>query len=75
MIRFFMRFHSAPAKVECDACLSHLRRQHRQGFLQNRILTALGYYPWECPVCRDTLYYRQRNRESSRERSFAPPAA
>jgi hypothetical protein len=35
---------------------------HRRGFVQKKILPHFGFYPWECPVCRETLYLRKRDK-------------
>ncbi|HEU5458059.1 MAG TPA: hypothetical protein VFU68_05535 [Terracidiphilus sp.] len=31
------------------------------GFLQRRVLTLLGIFPWECPLCRRLRYFRTRS--------------
>jgi hypothetical protein len=37
-----------------------MRRLARQGFLQKKIYAYFGYYPWECPLCRDPLLLKQQ---------------
>jgi hypothetical protein len=48
-------------KTECSRCGSNLRRLSRKGFLQRRVYTWFGYYPWECPVCRDLLLIKKQH--------------
>jgi hypothetical protein len=43
-----------------------MRRIHREGFFQRRILSLLGLYPWECPICRKPRLLRQRGRRARR---------
>ncbi|MGB6975618.1 MAG: hypothetical protein WBD67_13125 [Terracidiphilus sp.] len=51
----------------CPACGSgKLRRLARTSFLERRVLSLLGYYPWECPICRRKQMYRQRGRRQRR---------
>jgi hypothetical protein len=55
----------SPSAVACKGCGSRrMRRLPREGFLQKQILTLLGYYPWECPICRSTQYFRVRGKRS-----------
>lgn len=46
--------------ARCSKCSSTMRRLSRKGFLAKKILPHFGYYPWECPVCRETLFYKDR---------------
>ena len=51
-----------------------MRRLHRSGFFQRHVYTILGYYPWECPICRETEYIRVRGtQERRREELPAEP--
>jgi hypothetical protein len=34
------------------------RRLNREGFLERRILPLLGYFPWECSLCRKKFFLR-----------------
>ena len=53
--------------VVCPECGSlHLRRLPRQGFLQKRIYSSLGFYPWECPICRRIMLLRKRGKRVRR---------
>jgi hypothetical protein len=45
----------------CPKCkVGQLDRVRRQGFLENRILARLGYFPWECATCRKRSFIRTR---------------
>jgi hypothetical protein len=58
--------------MHCKDCGNNLRRLARKGFLQLRVFPLIGYYPWECPVCRKTLMIRKqylRKRRSAQEHS------
>jgi hypothetical protein len=47
------------AKV-CFWCGStKFRRVNRRGMLQRYVLTALGWYPWECAICRRKTFRRK----------------
>ena len=37
-----------------------MRRLSRKGFLQTKIYSWFGYYPWECPFCREPLMLKMR---------------
>jgi hypothetical protein len=39
---------------------SYLRRVPRVGFKQKVILSAFGYYPWECGQCKESFILRKR---------------
>lgn len=49
-------------RVRCDYCGNALRRLARQGFLQTKIYSRFGYYPWECPLCREPMMVKQQHR-------------
>jgi hypothetical protein len=50
--------------VQCPICNnSDLHRMRRVGFLQRRVFSLFGYYPWECGACRKTHYFKQRNQK------------
>jgi len=56
----------------CPACGSDaLRRNAREGFLENRILNLFGYYPWECADCRKKTYLRLRYKRGSKSRRYS----
>ena len=39
-----------------------MRRLPREGFWQRRFWPILGYYPWECPLCRKPRLIRSRGK-------------
>jgi hypothetical protein len=50
--------------VRCKA--STLRRVNRMGFVQSVLLPMLGYFPWECAVCRRKMFFRDDGRRGDR---------
>jgi predicted RNA-binding Zn-ribbon protein involved in translation (DUF1610 family) len=53
-------------ELRCPTCgLNYLRRIHRRGFLQMRVYSLFGYFPWECPVCREPMLLRVRHQRRS----------
>lgn len=51
--------------LTCPKCgLHRLQRLARRGFLQRRIYAFFGYYPWECPKCRETVMLKLRYRHN-----------
>jgi hypothetical protein len=65
---------SGATKPHCRYCdVIELRRQGRTGFWQTRILGRLGFYPWECGLCRRIFLLRQRHHlQRHRVRGMAP---
>lgn len=55
-------------RVRCEYCGNALRRLARQGFLQTKIYSRFGYYPWECPLCREPMMVKQQHRYKAIER-------
>lgn len=56
-------FASDLSEIACPACGSRrLRRLPRSGFLQKRVYSFFGYYPWECPICRQVRMFRERGK-------------
>jgi DNA-directed RNA polymerase subunit RPC12/RpoP len=53
-------------RVRCEYCGNALRRLARQGFMQQEIYSRFGYYPWECPLCREPMMVRQQHRLKKR---------
>jgi hypothetical protein len=53
-------------RVRCEYCGNALRRLARQGFMQKEIYSRFGYYPWECPLCREPMMVRQQHRLKKR---------
>jgi hypothetical protein len=49
-------------KLQCPTCGSRrLRRLGREGILQTKVYSLLGYYPWRCGICKTSFYLRRRN--------------
>jgi DNA-directed RNA polymerase subunit RPC12/RpoP len=48
-------------EMRCTRCGGPLRRMLRKGFLQEKIYSLFGYYPWECPYCREPIMIKMRN--------------
>jgi hypothetical protein len=46
--------------MHCVRCGSPLRRLARESFLQRKVYSMFGYYPWECPLCREPILFKQR---------------
>jgi hypothetical protein len=38
-----------------------MRRLGRQGFLERNIYSYFGYYPWECPICRERVFFKRKH--------------
>jgi|HubBroStandDraft_5_1064220.scaffolds.fasta_scaffold36587_3 hypothetical protein len=58
--------------MHCRECGTGLRRLARKGFLQLKVFSFFGYYPWECPVCRKPIMVRKqylRKRRNVQENS------
>jgi hypothetical protein len=44
-------------KKQCGRChAEEFRRLNRMGFLERKVLPMLGYFPWECALCRRKTY-------------------
>ncbi len=59
-----LRSAAAPAGElpRCERCENiELRRQGRVGFLERAVLPRFGFFPWECGLCRDVTYRKQRS--------------
>jgi hypothetical protein len=50
-----------------------MRRLFRKGFLQNEVYSRLGYYPWECPFCKESQLIKKRDQH--RKHRVEAPAA
>ncbi len=62
------------SKVKCPYC-SEIRaaRCKRRGFLQTRIFSFFGYYPWDCRAC-GVRYYSHDRGEPQRHSKTNPVA-
>jgi ribosomal protein L37AE/L43A len=48
-------------KLVCPACgHEQLARIARRGFLRQKLYPMLGFYPWECAMCRKEFLIRRR---------------
>ena len=53
-------------KRQCANCQGkECRRLNRQGFLERRILPLVGFFPWECSLCRKKIFLRTNGRQVS----------
>jgi hypothetical protein len=50
--------------IRCKA--SAFRRVNRVGFVQAVLLPLLGYFPWECALCRRKMFFRDDGRRGER---------
>jgi DNA-directed RNA polymerase subunit RPC12/RpoP len=58
-------------KVRCPSCGdSRPRRLERKGFMQQRVLPLLGYYPWVCGACKSTFLMRKRYRRKTKKKDY-----
>ena len=49
--------------LTCPDCgRPQMRRLPRYGFLQDWFWPRLGFYPWECPICRKMRMVRFRGK-------------
>jgi|HubBroStandDraft_1064217.scaffolds.fasta_scaffold546802_2 predicted RNA-binding Zn-ribbon protein involved in translation (DUF1610 family) len=61
----------ATTKTRCPNCGDgRPRRMERKGFLQERLLPMLGYYPWVCGMCKSTFVMRKRYRRKSKKKEY-----
>jgi hypothetical protein len=57
------------ARLHCKYCDSdRVSRVFREGFLQERIYSLFGFYPWRCKACGATQMFHQRHRSRSGDR-------
>jgi predicted nucleic-acid-binding Zn-ribbon protein len=66
------RYAAEKAPSDCPKCGSRLRRLERKGFLQIKVYPKFGYYPWECPVCRETSFLKKRYNLKRRRTEESP---
>jgi hypothetical protein len=62
--------------MHCVTCGNEMRRLMRESFLQRKVYPFFGYYPWECPLCREPILYKQRSlhKVRSKPRDASPIA-
>lgn len=57
-------------KLVCPGCgHEQLARIARRGFLRKKVYPLLGFYPWECAMCRKEFLIRKRGAGYRRVRS------
>jgi ssDNA-binding Zn-finger/Zn-ribbon topoisomerase 1 len=62
-------------KLVCPACgHEQLARIARRGFLRKKLYPILGFYPWECAMCRKEFLIRKRGAGYRRVSSASPSA-
>ena len=67
----FVEKAGARDKVYCPACGGdRARRTERKGFLQKRVYSFFGYYPWHCPACKHAFLLRKRYRRKSKPKEY-----
>jgi hypothetical protein len=48
-------------RLQCPNCRQdQLTRIARRGFMRKHVYSLLGYYPWECAICRREYLMRKR---------------
>jgi hypothetical protein len=46
-----------------------MRRLMRESFMQRKVYPFFGYYPWECPLCRELVMFKVRHLRKKRSKS------
>jgi DNA-directed RNA polymerase subunit RPC12/RpoP len=60
--------------VQCPRCGSEfVKRLPRAGFLEGRIYSFFGYFPWRCTKCLGSFMIKKRS-VTTRRRELAPDA-
>jgi hypothetical protein len=53
--------------VECPTCHECVAvRINRDGFLQQKVLSRFGIYPWKCGACGTVFLFRKRGHSGRR---------
>ena len=56
-------------RKKCASCgAMAFRRINRVGFLERVLLPRLGFYPWECALCRKKTYRRTSGHRDMKRR-------
>ena len=58
----------------CVTCGCEMRRLMRESFMQRKVYPFFGYYPWECPLCRELVMFKVRHLRKKRSKSPASQA-
>ncbi len=56
----------------CVTCGCEMRRLMRESFMQRKVYPFFGYYPWECPLCRELVMYKVRHLRKKKSKSQDP---
>ena len=64
-------------KKQCDRCSGKFfRRLNRKGFMERTVLPHLGFFPWECALCRRKVVLRTDGfKPSTKATTASVPAA
>jgi hypothetical protein len=63
-------------KKQCDRCSGKFfRRLNRKGFLERTVFPALGFFPWECALCRRKVVLRTDGFKPGSKAAGAPTQA
>ena len=54
--------------MHCVKCGCEMRRLMRESFMQRRVYPYFGYFPWECPLCRELTMYKVRHLKRRKSR-------
>lgn len=60
------RYVAEKTDLQCVRCGNDMRRLGRQGFLERKIYSYFGYYPWECPICRERVFLKRKHEQNRR---------
>ncbi len=61
-------------RKKCARCqASAFRRINRVGFVQRVLLPWLGFYPWECAICRRKKFFRNDGHRDMKRRPVKWP--
>jgi hypothetical protein len=64
----FRRRPLRKTEMQCAKCGSEMRRLVRESLLQKRVYPLFGFYPWECPLCREPTLFKKRYERRRRSR-------
>lgn len=61
----------ASIKVACPKCGDNRpRRVEREGFMQMRVYSFFGYFPWVCRTCKHNFMFRKRSRSRATRKQY-----
>jgi len=58
-------------RLHCPLCgCTPVRRVQRKGFLQSKVYSVFGFYPWVCMTCKMTsMLCKRQERRSKKQKS------